>query len=334
LVLIHPSGSGSCNEIIGVVKTNYACYPKKFIEETMQEWPPGSHIVLETKTPEGIDLLAVGYKYNKRTVTCFLTTKDAGHTGPGVSYEAKWKDDNNNTCKKDIPRPYVVAKYFSENNGIDLHNQSRQFDLKLEKFWVTHDGFFRCITTIFGMLLTDAWKAYMFHLNPNHRHKKISIRDFVKIVCKDMLTNPFTKKKESEIAMTILKEVPVNGMNNQGLVGRDILSGVTHDEATVVSALTDLSSVMASTVSTKESILGKHSLVQTDSFVCHSVDGREGKRRKRGKCMYCVSNTSYMCPTCPPKPKAQEHWCCPVKSKKTCHTKHITAVISKQNTAN
>lgn len=34
---------------IGVIKTSYATYPKKIIEETMENWPAGSHLVLETK---------------------------------------------------------------------------------------------------------------------------------------------------------------------------------------------------------------------------------------------------------------------------------------------
>ena len=34
---------------IGVMKTSYATYPKKFIEETMENWPAGSHLVMEIK---------------------------------------------------------------------------------------------------------------------------------------------------------------------------------------------------------------------------------------------------------------------------------------------
>jgi hypothetical protein len=50
---------------IGVVKTAHSRYPKKFLEETMADWPAGSHLVLEA-TADGVPLLAVGYKYNKR----------------------------------------------------------------------------------------------------------------------------------------------------------------------------------------------------------------------------------------------------------------------------
>jgi hypothetical protein len=88
---------------IGVVKTNYACYPKKYLEETMKLWPAGSHLVMETTTSEGITLLAIGYKYNRRKVLCFLATEGAGHTEEGTPYEARWKDDNNNTMSHCVP---------------------------------------------------------------------------------------------------------------------------------------------------------------------------------------------------------------------------------------
>ena len=69
----------------------------------MKEWPAGSHLVLEATTDVNMKLLAVGYKYNKGKVTCFIATAGAGHTEAGVSYEARWKDDNLNTCsKKDL----------------------------------------------------------------------------------------------------------------------------------------------------------------------------------------------------------------------------------------
>ena len=88
---------------IGVVKTNHSKYPKKWLEDTMKEWPPGSHIVLEARQ-HGVDVLACGYKYNKRKVCCFVFSKGSGHTEAGRCYEAKWKDNNGNTMTQDVPR--------------------------------------------------------------------------------------------------------------------------------------------------------------------------------------------------------------------------------------
>ena len=46
---------------IGPVKCSHSLYPKKWIRDTMEKWPGGSYIVLESNI-EGVDLLAVGYK--------------------------------------------------------------------------------------------------------------------------------------------------------------------------------------------------------------------------------------------------------------------------------
>jgi hypothetical protein len=270
------------NHFIGIVKTGHSKYPKKFIEDTMIHWPAGSHLVLENKSK---DLLAVGYKYNKRRVLCFLATTGAGHTEPGDPYEARWKDENGNTNSRDIPRPEVCSKYFNFSNSIDVHNQSRQFDLKLEKHWLTNNGYFRIITTLFGMMVTDAWNAYRYHLDYRHRHKNIPIAKFPSILCKDCLYNGFSKESSKEMALTI---------------------GVKHraqDEQSPVSALTTPSSVagkpQATTTDTsntpspglstlcrgmmKDFITDRHQLVLNEakeSYRKHEIDGsyREGNR--------------------------------------------------------
>ena len=45
---------------IGVLKTNHAGFPRKYLENTMKDWPAGSHLVMETKTVNNIGLLAIG----------------------------------------------------------------------------------------------------------------------------------------------------------------------------------------------------------------------------------------------------------------------------------
>ena len=125
---------------IGIVKTGHAHFPKHFLMHTMQNWPAGSHMVLQTTTREEIDLCAVGYKYNSKKVMLFVFTKGAGHTEPGNPCVARWKDDNGNSCTRRVSRPEVCSKYFANCNAVDVHNQSRQFDLRLEKHWVTQSG--------------------------------------------------------------------------------------------------------------------------------------------------------------------------------------------------
>ena len=121
----------------------------------MKNWPAGSHIVLEGNK-NGVELIAIGYKYNKRKVICFIATKGSRNTEPGNPYKARWKDDNGATIIKLVERPDVICRYFEYSNVIDFGNQSRQFDLKLEKFWVTGCGYFRINTTLFGINVTDS----------------------------------------------------------------------------------------------------------------------------------------------------------------------------------
>lgn len=78
--LIYKEG----HEFIGIIKTAHAGYPKSEIGHLMEKWPAGSSIVLETTGPDNIELRAVGYKYNSRQAICFVMTKNAGSTAPGV----------------------------------------------------------------------------------------------------------------------------------------------------------------------------------------------------------------------------------------------------------
>ena len=81
------------------VKTATSRYPRKFLEDRMQSWPAGSHLVLGTTTPCGQTLYAVGYKYSLKKTLCFVFNKGASHTEPGNPYVAKYRDKNGN-CRQ------------------------------------------------------------------------------------------------------------------------------------------------------------------------------------------------------------------------------------------
>eukprot|EP00977_Amphora_coffeiformis_P008952 scaffold2029_cov181-Amphora_coffeaeformis.AAC.1 len=53
------------HKVFGIVKTAHAKFPKKYLEETMETWLAGSHLVLES-TIDGVNCIAIGYKYNSR----------------------------------------------------------------------------------------------------------------------------------------------------------------------------------------------------------------------------------------------------------------------------
>ena len=98
---------------IGVIKTNHSQYPKKWIEQTMQEWPPGSHLVLEA-THNGVVIYACGYKYNKRKCVVLSSPKEqaipnqdaamklSGRTKMGTQIQETYR----------ICRPYLILHQF------------------------------------------------------------------------------------------------------------------------------------------------------------------------------------------------------------------------------
>lgn len=314
----------------------------------MQDWPSGAHIVLETVC-DNVPLIAMGYKYNKRKVICFVATKGAGHTEAGVSYEAKWKDSNGNTCCRNVPRPELASKYFLESNRIDMFNQARQAELKLEKHWVSEDGYFRCITTLFGICVTDAWKGYQYHLPNKHRHKGIEILHFAKLLTKDLLENGFCRRIDDDTtSLVIQQDTPRN--TNQGLTtgfSLSLLESSSSEGAVSISQVSELTepAMMESSLSAevqkqlKEyAIQQVHTLQLCDEHVFHSVGKgskmRTGIRKRRGKCIVCKNNTRHYCQGCQPANKRVKQWCCSNDVERRCHQKHIEAIKRNNNSNN
>ena len=314
------------SNFIGVVKTSHSRYPKKWLEATMKDWPLGSHIVLEA-VHDGVVVQACGYKYNKCKVCCFVFTQGAGHTEPGRCYEAKWKDDNGNTMTRDVAHPQVISKYFSNSNVIDVFNQARQFDLRLEKHWVTEDGYFRLITTLFGIVITDCWKGYSYHLPTNHRHKGLEIKEFARLLTRDLLENLYPNDRASkETALTIMDRPN----HNHGTQIPSTINALTPEEADACTMLSSLSKSVSQT-SSKTKFTNQHPLGVCSDETYHEVKCpvsgkvRSGKRKRRGKCTECGTNTRYYCVACKPGPGRHHHWCCPDttgSNKKICHTLH------------
>ena len=179
------------SEFVGIVKTAHKGYPKAYIEAKMKDWPPGTHLVLECiRTIR--KYYAIGYKYSKRKILCFITTEKAGHTLPGDSYCAKWVDGNNNVSFRYVDRPHIISQFFKHSNQIDKHNHARQSELAIEENVVTVCGYFRLYCTYLGITVTDAWKLYRHNLGERNGYKNISIKQFANILCKQLLHNSFS----------------------------------------------------------------------------------------------------------------------------------------------
>ena len=162
----------------------------------MIDYPGGTWITMEGTTEKtGTALVIIGYKYNKKKVLTFVTTRGAGSTEKGEPYEARFPDKYGNLCVRHVARPDCVSNFFKYSNKVDLHNQSRQFDLALEKKWITQNPYFRLFTTEVGTSVIDAWKVF----KNNHREggKPPSVAEFADIMAHEMLEYAATLSQEA-----------------------------------------------------------------------------------------------------------------------------------------
>jgi hypothetical protein len=173
----------------GALKTSTKLTPYQELIDKMNDWPSGASLVMECTTPKDHELICIGYKYSASKVLVFLGTKCAGSTTPGDPYIARFPDAYGNVAQRSVPRrPAVISEYFGDSNVIDTHNQARQYELALEKRWVTHNCYFRIDTTLIGMTITDCWRAYKQALSSTKK-KDITIKDFADAVAYDCIHN-------------------------------------------------------------------------------------------------------------------------------------------------
>ena len=112
---------------------------------------------------------------------------------------------------RNVDRPQVVEEFFADSNSIDKNNQARQYELALEKRWVTKDPYFRLVTTKVGIDVAGAWKLMLFHdLFPSavtNRYavtdkRKVPMKAFAGILGGELLELSKRMKKEEEEAQT------------------------------------------------------------------------------------------------------------------------------------
>ena len=105
-------------------------------------------------------MLLLGISIISQRCLLFNCQKGAGSTEAGKPYEAKFPDRFGNVCLCYVEQPKMVALIFGFLNVIDVWNQLRQFDLGLEKKWVTTCGYFRILTTFYGFTVAEVYKLY------------------------------------------------------------------------------------------------------------------------------------------------------------------------------
>jgi hypothetical protein len=262
----------------------------------MKECPSGAHLVLEGRATEGVDLIAIGCKHNSRKVISFICHRNAGSTKCTGFYEAKWKDENNNTQTRRVPRPDIIDRCFRKSNLVDLHNQARQSDLRLEKHWVTQTGCFRLVTALFGMVATDCWKACRHHLPSRHPHKQIEILGFANKLAKDMLENGFSKQAGGDQVLFIPARAGLPPDNQSAVSSLGDLSsptggssrrGATSFSETALSEVAKLRQI--------EAALDRHKHLLDNGR--REVSGG-AQRTARSRCKICKAKTKWQCAEC------------------------------------
>jgi hypothetical protein len=87
-----------------------------------------------------------------------------------VSLSLKKRQDlDGKNVSKDVPRPYILAKYQEEMGHVDRHNQYRQGLLHQAKFWKTKKWQTRIRLELLGLIVVDAFLACRFSM-PQWKH--------------------------------------------------------------------------------------------------------------------------------------------------------------------
>ena len=175
---------------IGHVKIAHKRFPKDWMEKTMEHWPGGTHLVLESCFDD-TNLIALGYKYNANKVCHFIMTRGASLTTPGDPYLAKFKSSKGNYKSREVRRPLAVSSYFGSCGKIDVHNQIRQSQIALEEFWVTKCGWFRNVCTILGISATNAFFACSYSFARDCEYSQLKAKDFASILSNQLIAYPF-----------------------------------------------------------------------------------------------------------------------------------------------
>ena len=98
--------------IIACIKKYHAGFPQERLAKEMETARSGCWLTM-TCTIDGIEFVAVAYKYNAKKTLQFLAPVGAGSLAPGTPYVSKWPDDHLNVKFRDVLRPALLSRYFA-----------------------------------------------------------------------------------------------------------------------------------------------------------------------------------------------------------------------------
>jgi Transposase IS4 len=161
----------------GIVKTAYSKYPLKWMKENVfnAQSARGALATFVTTVTVGtseMNMYAVGWYEpgrGKKPLKCFVSS--CGLDAPTEVYNKKrWKVTQGFSTVtkyvKAVPCCKMIMTYFSANGAVDVHNQTRQGTLAMERNHPVHEWHFRWFCTMLGIICTNTWKAIRY-FKPN-----------------------------------------------------------------------------------------------------------------------------------------------------------------------
>lgn len=174
----------------GVVKSCYAGYPlclKDCYLEGQGYWKS-----ITTTTPKGTELQACTWSDRNRHYfisTCSTCCPGEDHIRCRWVNSSKSTDEGVMKTEKRISIPQLAAEYFEYNDMVDRHNRRRQADLNLEKKFEVKEWVFRVISSIIGVIVTN---AYLYYKGSRSYHgKPLPMKAFINRLAGEMVTNTF-----------------------------------------------------------------------------------------------------------------------------------------------
>ena len=174
----------------------------------------------------------------------------------------KWADEWGNIQVRKVQRPEMIS-FFNNGNAIDGHDHLRQFELALEKQWITVNPFFRVCATFIGFNVIDAFRVSSYHRKIS---SSMTVKEFAGILSHQLLHYFDDDEGEND-----------NDVNSRMTIGGQ-------ETETCVSSITR-STADSEILSVVEDDNGNtHELVKLDYAV-----NKNGKRYTKGRaCQMCL----------------------------------------------
>ena len=211
-----------------------------------------------------------------------------------------------------VDRPQVISAFFRDANGVDRHNHVRQFELALEKKWVTHNPWFRLATTLVGIAVTDTWQLMghhrLFPFSVSQRFHESEHRNVpIKAMAGNLAAQLFNKAKmmeeeEGALKPSSLKRKRVEQINDDTFTEDDNdVESEYHDDDEDEKRYTFTTNAgkviegCRELISYKDGNDNKHTLCK---FPVVQTGNNKKKRSRVQSCDSCGKETTYFCFEC------------------------------------